>query len=152
MWPAPEYLIHKLQALCELGQKAALCALGLFGPFMTPPVTCKMTSLLSLSCCPGYGLKSAQSSPAHASSSSDSSSDSDFEPSQNHSQGGSDGEVELVEGVEGGGRPAGMAWGRVHMSQRGMALLSDRQGLSAASERPSLDLHQTLLWSDVPFP
>lgn len=49
---------------------------------------------------PWRGLKSAQSSPANASSSSDSSSDSDFEPSQNHSQGGSEGELELVEGVE----------------------------------------------------
>lgn len=116
-----------------------------------------MTSLLSLSCCPGYGLKSAQSSPAHASSSSDSSSDSDFEPSQNHSQGESDGEVELVEGVEGGGREWRQAsrhgLGKsTYESERGMALLSDRQGLSAASERPSLDLYQTLLWSGVPFP
>lgn len=77
--------------------------LELLGPFITSSSDLQDDNLFFPSHAPWHGLKSAQSSPANASSSSDSSSDSDFEPSQNHSQGGSEGELELVEGVEVGG-------------------------------------------------
>lgn len=78
------------------------------------PLTCKMTVSSFPLMLPWHGLKSAQSSPANASSSSDSSSDSDFEPSQNHSQGWYKGKTELVEGVETGERwrPVEGKWSR----------------------------------------
>lgn len=79
---------------------------GYLVPSLPLPLTCKMVISSFPLVLPWHGLKSAQSSPANASSSSDSSSDSDFEPSQNHSQGGSKGKLELVEvggtGVEAG--------------------------------------------------
>lgn len=102
-------------------------AWGLCGPSLTCRMTVSSFPLMLL----WHGLKSAQSSPANASSSSDSSSDSDFEPSQNHSQGGYEGKMELVEGME-----AGHSLGRsTDRPGRGVAFLSDdRLGLPAASE------------------